>query len=57
MSIFLDKITNINKANKNLSVTEKVTEMNQWFTEKFLNIVKDDDDDDNEENYSDYEDN
>ena len=54
MRIFLDKITNINKANRNMSITEKVTEMNQWFTEKFLNIVKDEDD---EENYSDYEDN
>jgi len=54
MRIFLEKITKINKANKNMSITEKVTQMNQWFTEKFLDIVKDNDE---EENNSDYEDN
>jgi hypothetical protein len=52
MKIFLEKLTNFNKANKNLSNSEKVTEMSQWFTESFLNIVKDED-----ENDSDYEDN
>jgi hypothetical protein len=41
MKIFLEKVSHLNKAANNMTVSQKVTEMNQWFTESFLNIVKD----------------
>ena len=40
MKIFLEKVSHINKAANNMTHSQKVTEMNQWFTESFLNIVK-----------------
>ena len=40
MKIFLEKVSHLNKAANNMTVSQKVTEMNQWFTESFLNIVK-----------------
>ena len=42
MRIFLDKISSLNRIKNNLTIAEKVSEMNQWFTESFLNIVKED---------------